>query len=233
MPNLHAVLSIHDVAPHTLERVEKIIDKLPEKAHKHLILLVIPGLSWQKEQVETLRQFQKQGFILAGHGWYHKAKNIRSFYHKCHSLFVSRDVAEHLSLNENEILEMMQRNRSWFAEHELDIPDCYVPPAWALGNISRSALQQSGFRYIETTGGYIDSTSKQSKTFPLIGFEADTPLRKYTLLAWNKINAMLSSKTKPLRISIHPYDDSYLLADSMWSWLHSVDAFHSYRSLFD
>lgn len=232
MSELHAILSIHDVAPYTLERVKNIIARLPAAAHAHLILLIIPGLDWSDEQLQTLHEWQQKGYILAGHGWFHKTKRIQSIYHKLHSLFVSRDVAEHLSLSENEVLELMQRNRHWFEEHDFVLPDCYVPPAWALGKISKKTLKKTGYRYIETTRGYIDAQSSQEKTLPLIGFEADTQLRKHTLLAWNAGNACLSSSKTPLRISIHPYDDNYLLADSMWAWLNKTTHFHHYASVF-
>lgn len=232
MKPLHAILSIHDVAPHTLQQVEGIIASLPEAAHEHLILLVIPGLRWSDKQLQTLHRWQQRGYLLAGHGWFHKAKRIKSTYHKLHSLFVSRDVAEHLSLDESEVLALMQKNRQWFIDKGFDTPDCYVPPAWALGKISRDALKRSGYRYIETTGGYIDAERGKNKRLPLIGFEADTRLRKYTLLSWNAINARFSSQNRPLRISIHPYDTNYLLGASMSDWLAKVDQFHGYRSLF-
>ncbi len=230
--SLHAILSIHDVAPHTLQRVKAIIDILPARAHNNLILLIIPGLDWNDEQLETLRKWQEKGYTLAGHGWYHKAKQIHSVYHRIHSFFISRDVAEHLSLSEEEVQSLMQKNRLWFTKHKFNEPDCYVPPAWALGKITSAVLKQTGYRYIETTGGYIDTKTSRNIRLPLIGFEADTQLRKLTLIIWNWINAKFSSKKKPLRISIHPYDNEYLLSDSMQDWLKAVDQYHCYSSLF-
>jgi len=230
---MHAILSIHDVAPHTLKRVSDIIESLPEKAKSTLVLLVIPGLDWQAEQIKQLKQWQDEGIELAGHGWKHKTEKIDTLYHKLHSLFVSRDVAEHLSLSSSEIRELMTRNRRWFTENGLNEPECYVPPAWALGRISHSELEATGYQYIENTGGYMDITRHGSKSLPLVGFEADTVLRKYVLTFWNRINCCISSEKRPARISIHPYDPEYRLANSISETLGRVKRFVDYKTIFN
>ena len=232
MSKLHAILSIHDVAPHTIERVARIIEKLPSRAKQHLILLVIPGLAWNDHQIAQLQKWERTGYILAGHGWLHKTKKIQTIFHKLHSIFISRDVAEHLSLSEHEILALMKNNRAWFEQNELSTPNCYVPPAWALGRISKQTLTKSGYRFIETTKGYIDLQAGEEKNLPLIGFEADSGFRKQSLYLWNLVNAKISSVKKPVRMSIHPYDDEHLLASSMWAYLEKVDTFHHYDELF-
>jgi len=232
MPNLNAILSIHDVAPATLERVESIIARLPDDVEENLILLVIPGLDWQPHQIDVLRRWQDRGYTLAGHGWLHKTERITRLYHKLHSLFVSRDVAEHLSLTSSEIVGLMQRNYDWFKMNSLQAPDCYVPPAWALGKITPQSLTQTPYEFIETTRGYIKVSNNEKRALPLVGYEADTTLRKLTLLAWNAINEAMSTNNKPLRISIHPFDTDYLLSDSLWACLNRVTHFQSYRSVF-
>lgn len=232
MSPLHAIVSIHDVAPETLEQVAGLIEGLPDAAKRELILLVIPGLKWQPAQIDQLRAWQQRGFTLAGHGWLHHTDKISGFYHKCHSLFISRKVAEHLSLNSEQIIELMNRNYQWFIDQGLQAPDCYVPPAWALGRVSLKQLQQTPYRFIETTAGYLDIGGQQRKRLPLIGFEADTTFRKYTLLAWNKINTVLSSENKPLRISIHPRDGQLKLAASLARYTLQVSRVYSYRRLF-
>jgi predicted deacetylase len=229
---MHAILSIHDVAPDTMERVTRIIASLPEQAKTALILLVIPGLDWKEAQIRQLKYWQDAGIELAGHGWTHQTDKIETLYHKLHSLFVSRDVAEHLSLSSSEICELMQRNRAWFAEQGLNTPACYVPPAWALGRISNTELRATGYQYIENTSGYISVETEQSKTLPLVGFEADTTLRKYVLKVWNALNRWNSSKKRPLRISIHPYDPEYKLASSITDTIEGVEQFVDYTALF-
>lgn len=230
---MHAIVSIHDLSPETIDKVSKIIDTLPEAAKASLVLLVIPGRNWTPEQIDKLRVWQNAGIELAGHGWKHKADKIVTLYHKLHSLFISRDVAEHLSLNSSQIADLMRRNRQWFYENKLQPPECYVPPAWALGRISQHELQQTGYRYIEDTAGYYNTASGKRKNLTLVGFEADTSLRQMALIFWNAVNRMMSSKNRPLRISIHPHDPELKLAAAIGKTINRVDTFMTYREIFD
>lgn len=219
---MRSIISIHDVSPANLSRVLNIIERMPTNCHKDLALLVIPGLDWQAAQIDELKQLQKQGMILAGHGWKHRCDNITRPYHKLHSLLVSRDVAEHLALDAEQILQLLNDNHQWFSEHDLGAPDLYVPPAWAMGSISKKQLQKSPFRFFETSRGLFDATKQRYCLLPLVGFEADTALRKLILRAWNRSNILMHSQKRPLRISIHPQDPELLLGKSLWALLDNV-----------
>ena len=93
-------VSIHDVAPHTLDDIENIIHILNNvyKINK-ICLLVIPGLNWDEKQIQKLKNWQNGGIEIAAHGWNHQAQTNKSLYHILHSLFISSDCAEHLSKN--------------------------------------------------------------------------------------------------------------------------------------
>ncbi|MEX2367138.1 MAG: polysaccharide deacetylase family protein [Pseudohongiellaceae bacterium] len=228
---MQAIISIHDVMPGQLEKVAEIMALLPPSCQENLILLIVPGLDWQAAQINRLRQWQSQGRILAGHGWRHEASQIRGVYHRLHALLLSRNAAEHLSLGRAEIQALIRRNFQWFIDHDLQPPDYYVPPAWAMGPLQATHLQSLPFRYFETTSGIYDSDLKQCHRLPLAGFEADTTFRKYSLGLWNACNTMLSSRQRPLRLSIHPDDLSLRLADSLLHYLQAVDNTVSYRTL--
>lgn len=229
---LHAILSIHDVAPHTLDNVRTLLARIPAPCHQGLSLLVIPGLNWQATDIDTLRQWQQQGYRLCGHGWQHKARDIRGWYHHLHSRCISRDAAEHLSLNQAEIVDLLQNNYQWFIHHNLVPPDCYVPPAWALGSIATHQLSAQPFRFYESTSGYYDCHTKIFRKLPLMGFEADNKWRQYSLAIWNQCNALASRPSRPLRISIHPNDHQLQLAESMQHWLTKVHQCYDYRDIF-
>jgi len=230
---MHALVTVHDVMPHTLEGVNKIVTLLQPYPHDKLCLLVVPGLDWKDEQLDMLRQWQSTGFELAGHGWHHESKVIKTFYHRLHSLVLSRNCAEHLSLDNQQLKHMITENYSWFGHHDFSIPQFYVPPAWAMGHIKKSELSDLPFRYYESLGGILDSKSGKFINLPLIGFEADTRSRKQILRVWNSINKKISSSKHPVRISIHPYDLDYYLGDTISDWLEKVTEFRDYRSLFE
>ncbi|WP_119396359.1 polysaccharide deacetylase family protein [Salinibius halmophilus] len=209
-----AVLSIHDVMPETMERVAEIIELVPSAHRNKILLLVVPGLAWQPEQLMQLRQWTTHGLQLAGHGWHHKTEKIETLWHKLHATFVSRDVAEHLSITAEEELTLMQANRDWFEQNGLPISDWYVPPAWAFGQLPINQRSDSGYRLFESTFFVYDSRAQRHHFLPMVGYEADTLLRKWSVRAWNAINRVLG-RWRPVRIGIHPQDLSLLLADDL------------------
>jgi len=229
----NALVSIHDVAPKTMARVEHIISLMPEVCKQNLILLVIPGVDWKSDDIERLKEFEARGFELAGHGWTHHCEKINGLYHKLHSTLVSRRCAEHLSLNETQILNLLKRVYTWFLQYELIPPRLYVPPAWAMGAISSVSLRNAPFRYYEFSRGIYDVTRDELKTLPLIGFEADNQFRKMSLQSWNHLNILVSSDKKPVRFSIHPYDTELLMVDSLHKRLKDITFTQDYSKVFD
>ncbi len=229
---MNALLSIHDVMPETLERVISLIARIPAHCRQHLLLLIVPGRHWQAADLDQLRAWQAQGFILAGHGWHHQARHIGSVYHRLHAALISRRAGEHLALDAEATVELMQRNFDWFVEHGLVPPDYYVPPAWALGSIPGTMLSATPFRYLETLSGILDIRQNRFRRLPLAGFEADTPFRQYSLSLWNRLNRTLSSDRRPLRLGIHPNDAGLRLAGAMDDMLARVSRGMHYRDLF-
>ena len=228
---MQALLSVHDVMPATLDRTAAILERLPAACRRGTLLLVVPGLPWRDEQVARLRRWQAEGLRLAGHGWHHEAGAIRGLYHRLHSLLLSRRAAEHLALGPGEIAELLARCHAWFAGQDLEPPDYYVPPAWAMGRADPGILRDSPFRWFETTAGLYDSEAGRFLRLPLAGFEADTRARRLFLQAWNGLNRRLASPRRPLRLAIHPDDWSLHLASQLEAFLAAVDKAADYRDL--
>lgn len=229
---MEAIVSIHDVMPATLDRVRNIIDEMPATCLENLVLLIVPGLDWRASEVEQLREWQDDGMVLAGHGWRHEVSSIKGAYHRLHSLIISRNAAEHLSLTPDEIADLIERNFCWFVDHGLDSPELYVPPAWAMGSISRDRLAASPYRYFEVTSGLIDAQTGRVNRLPLVGFEADNIVREFMLRLSNLGNEVLANVLPPLRISIHPYDLEYRIAGDLRNLLGKVESNLDYRGVF-
>ena len=211
---MNLLVSIHDVMPVTLGKVCAIFDKLHDANQLPVTLLVVPGLDWQPEQLDTLRALVDRGAELAGHGWCHRAKSIRGLWHRIHSTFVSRDVAEHLALDRAGCVQMMQECFGWFDEHDLPSPDLYVPPAWAMGAARRADLDVLPYERYETMGGVYVANQGFLK-LPMIGFEADTAFRAFACRAWNRMNKGWAERAGALRIGIHPNDFELRLGDDV------------------
>ena len=217
-----ALVSIHDVMPKTLPSVAKLIDTCLGSGIDKLTLLVVPGLEWQPHQIDQLRNWADQGHQLAGHGWVHRCDRIIGLKHRLHSLLISRSVAEHLSLSSDDSVRLIERCAAWLDDHRLPHDGLYVPPAWALGRLSREQLQSLPFTMIETLSGVAWTATGRKQKLPLVGFEADTLLRQYFVSGFNCLNRASSQwLRRPLRISIHPQDHLLRLAESLHSTLAS------------
>ncbi len=213
-------LSIHDVMPETLDKVLAIIERLESKKLCPIYLLVVPGCDWSDAQLQSLHELTKRGHILAGHGWKHQVEDIRDIKHRIHSRFISRNVAEHLALDAGGITDLIRRNHAWFAEHDFDPPELYVPPAWAMGAIPRATLRTLPFRYYEYLSGIYDAKHDQLRRLPVIGYEADIATRGFLLRLSNIFNlTMQRTQRLPLRLAIHPHDFDILLTNDLHSFL--------------
>lgn len=224
-----AVITLHDVMPGRLDEIEYCLGRLDEAGIQQCYLLVVPGRSWSVADHRRLITWADKGHILVAHGWYHQAKTVSGLYHKLHSLVLSKDVAEHMALAEDEVIGLMQRSRDWFDSHGYPSPDYYVPPAWALGKISAGRLGETGFTYVETTSSIFHLPSRQRRRLPLLGFETDHRLQAHLLGLSNLVNLQLtklmsyiSLGTPVIRFSLHPADYKLLLAPTIDRYLSQL-----------
>ena len=228
---MQALVSIHDLMPETMDRVEAILNWLRAREVPPVTLLVVPGKQWTPTQITRLKELEAGGHPLAAHGWHHQT-NPRRVYHRIHAALISRTVAEHLDLDSHEVLDLLRRSGQWFVEQGLRHPDLYVPPAWALGPITRGDLSNAPYHSIETTSGLKFPANAAFKKLPLTGFEADTWLREQFLRKWNQMQFdQARRKNRPLRISIHPDDLQLRVADQLQHLLEQNWEFLSYSEL--
>lgn len=195
--------------PETMREVSEIIVRLHDFHIHRYSLLVVPGRQWKSNQIHHLRKWFSEGAEPVAHGWLHET-TPRKIFHRIHSAFLSRKVAEHLDLDGPGILDLMARSKDWFVQQKLPEPETYVPPAWALGRLTPVEIETIPFRCVEVTPGILfpdASCPQRLLPLPLCGFEADTALRKLFLNQWNRSQIRKANKRNvPLRISIHPQD---------------------------
>jgi predicted deacetylase len=215
------LVSIHDVMPETLQRVEGLAGRLERSGKAPALLLVVPGRDWSTGQLDRLRQLESRGHALAGHGWHHQIERFGGLYHRLHSALLSRRAAEHLALSPTAIRALIIRCRGWFDQQRLPAPLTYVPPAWAMGSLPRKGLVGLGFRYYETLSGIYDTHTDRMHRIPVIGFEADTRPRAIALRCSNACSAAAARSSGQLRLAIHPRDETLLLSSDLDRWLLS------------
>ncbi|WP_242464218.1 DUF2334 domain-containing protein [Thiococcus pfennigii] len=214
-----ALVSVHDLMPETLPAVLEILAFLERHGCPPATLLVVPGGAWSPEQLATLKALARAGHPLAGHGWHHRIARLGGAAHWLHSRLISRNVAEHLALDEDGIVDLIGRCFDWFADQGFAAPTLYVPPAWAMGRIARARLAALPFRYYEVLSGVYDTDEGRLRRLPLLGYEADTGLRAAFLRFSNGASRALAGR-RPIRIAIHPFDLGLRLADDLARDLH-------------
>ena len=209
------LVSVHDVMPETMGVVRDIVQHLDSHNVAPLTLLVVPGGAWSEPDIEWLRARQGRGDQLAGHGWIHRAGAPGGVYDRVHRRLFSRGVAEHLPLSAEEIARLIKNCHDWFVSQELSAPDLYVPPAWAMGRISREQLRALPFHSYETLTGIYDAENDRFQRVPLLGFEADTVFRALSLRLSNAANQIAARWLGLLRVAIHPHDLQLHLRDDL------------------
>ncbi len=227
---LRAIVSIHDVMPETLEPVGRILDVLAAAGASPVTLLIVPGRDWSDREIDLLRSWESAGCILAGHGWVHEVSERKTLFHQLHGRLLSRMVAEHLSLDRSAARALVRRCRDWFDEQNLTPPELYVPPAWAMGPLSRRDLDDLPFKRYETARGVYVTCENRFFRLPLVGFEADVSVRAALLRPWNRINvAVARARDLPLRVAIHPFDLDLKLGGDIRALLSAVGGWLDYR----
>ena len=215
---MKSYVSIHDVAPHNLGDIENIIQILKNQFYINKIcILVIPGLNWNEPQIKQLQAWQNDGIEIAAHGWSHQAESPKSFYHKIHSAIMSDNCAEHLSKDRKTIFDIMKNSYNWFIVNGLQNPRLYVPPAWALGKITKEDLSQLEFTHYECTTGII--YNQKYYFLPLLGFEEKTFSKAVLRRFFNSFNYIMACFTGLIRIAIHPEDFNLYLKKDIVKYL--------------
>ncbi|MCB1755563.1 MAG: polysaccharide deacetylase family protein [Gammaproteobacteria bacterium] len=233
MRSPRCAVSIHDVMPETLSRCEKLFAQCQRCDITRVTLLVVPGRTWIPDDIERLKNLLSRGAVLAGHGWRHRidTSDLRGFAPCLHSLLMSRNVAEHLVLDENGIDALIRRCHAWFVEHDLPEPALYVPPAWAMGKIARGRLDELPFRFYEYFSGVYDSDRRCFVRSPVVGFEADSFWRAGVVGGWNSLSRRLAGLSGQWRISLHPDDLSLALHGQLQDFLRDVENPVTYTDL--
>lgn len=233
---MRALLSIHDVMPSSRAAVSAMLTQLfvsvPLLCPQDITLLVVPGQSWSDDDLDWLRRMAANGHPLAGHGWCHQAASRRSLFHHLHSAVLSRDAAEHLSRPEHQLVALVLRCHAWFEQHRLPVGPLYVPPAWAVGSISRQALMSLPFTLMETLSAVEYIRCGKQQRLPLAGYEADNDWRARLLAISNRLNWGWAKRSRrAVRIGLHPFDLQHLLADHIVRDLNRVTQFCDYADL--
>ncbi|MEO5717281.1 MAG: polysaccharide deacetylase family protein [Chthoniobacterales bacterium] len=207
------VVSIHDVAPSTREKTERILAHLARHQVEVTSLLVVPNFHRQGPSLadtgfrEWLQEMEGRGHEIVIHGFFHqrarranedaRARVVTRFY--------TADEGEFYDLGYDEALRLITEARDDFATHGLH-PHGFIAPAWLLGAEAERAAIDAGMSYTTTLRTVRDFACGRTIGSQSLVYSVRSGWRRTMSLAWNRSLFRRLTNNPLLRLGIHPPD---------------------------
>lgn len=207
------VVSIHDVAPSTRAKVEKMLARLADLGVGSCSLLIVPDFHHQgrslgdPESTAWLLRLSEHGHEIVIHGFYHErarraGENARQ---KVVTRIYTADEGEFYDLEYEEALRLMRTAQNEFAAHGFH-PSGFIAPAWLLGADAQRAATEAGFRYTTTLRGVRDLGSSEEFASQSLVYSVRSDWRCALSLFWNRMLFRRLTTNPLLRLGLHPPD---------------------------
>ncbi len=207
------VVSIHDVTPATMPRVEMILAELDKLRIRRTSLLVIPNyherlpILEHPHFIEKMKALAVKGHDVVLHGYFHKRKRRRgeSFLKRLMTRVYTSNEGEFYDISEERAMEKILQGLSDLRSCGLN-PNGFVAPAWLLSAGGESAARTLGLQFTNRLGSTLDLQQGTLIKSQSLVWSVRSPLRVATSIKWNR-NLEARLKPNPLmRMSIHPVD---------------------------
>jgi predicted deacetylase len=203
---LFAIVTIHDACPRFSTKIFHFAEELEKLKIKYNIALV--PFYREKQDLPQYPEFankiKRYNAEIALHGLYHNNRHgILDDFHTRTKAVAEEEIRAGL-----EILQEVRIKAKTF-----------VPPAWYLNNASIEVLQKLKFKVAETQKVLVlfyHNTYRKLFTPKTLNWDSygEPKLNMKNLKTnWHRFNMLLGSKTKLLRIALHPKDPSKALID--------------------
>lgn len=210
------VVSIHDVAPATQERVEEIVEELADLHVPASSLLVVPDYHRQGRSMADatfcawLEKRQTDGHEVVLHGFHHERARQpnETSRDKFITRFYTADEGEFYDLSYDAAREMLGEAQRDFFERGFN-PRGFVAPAWLLGAEAERAVIDAGFTYTTTLRQVRDFVARREYTSQTLVYSVRSSWRRGVSLGWNRYLFSRLTNNELLRLSLHPPDVSH------------------------
>ncbi len=221
MPDAHArqlLVTLHDVAPVHLERLEKAEEFFREVGLTKVTYLLVPNYHNRgqanentefRKWMEGPRSFALRWFL---HGYYHQeieGERIHPLRHPKDWLLrrvLCKSEGEFLSLSDADLAERLNRAQRVFADCLGFAPEGFVAPAWLFRKNLPAELARRGFVVTEDHTRIYDLKASQSRISPVITWAVSDAWMKYASLLSAPLMAGAGSSFSQLRMALHPHD---------------------------
>ncbi len=207
------VVSIHDVAPSTREKTERILTHLARHRVDTTSLLVVPDHHRQGRSMEDpdfsdwLREQEARGHEIVIHGFFHQRarrakEGARS---KVVTRFYTADEGEFYDLGYDEARRLITEAREDFESHGFHLHG-FIAPAWLIGAEAARAAIDAGMSYTTTLRTVRDFARDRTVLSQSLVYSVRSGWRRTMSLAWNRSLFRRLAGNPLLRLGIHPPD---------------------------
>ena len=207
------VVSIHDVAPSTRAKVEKILASLAGHGVHTCSLLVVPDYHRLGRSLADpsfcswLHALAVNEHEIVIHGFFHQRARRRD--ENARAKIVTRiytaDEGEFFDLGYGEALRLIRKAQEDFKTHDFH-PTGFIAPAWLLGAEAERAVIDAGMSYTTTLRTVRDYHGDRTIPSQSLVYSVRSGLRRISSLAWNRSLFRRLTSNPLLRLGIHPPD---------------------------
>ena len=215
------IVSLHDVAPHSFQRVRRQVEALAEWGITRTSLLVVPHFHGEKRLDEDpalcqwLLECQNKGHEVVLHGWAHEGSKFKVQSSKFNpwtkwffeNLYTSGE-AEFLTLSYEAASEHMVSGLEMLRKLGFKITG-FIPPAWLMNPDVERAGRDLGLSYTNTISHLIHLPSGKHYPTRSCVWSTRAAWRRACSKTWNASLFRRLGPVDPLRISLHPSDLEY------------------------
>ena len=208
-------VTLHDVAPATQARCERLLERLEHIAPMAFTLLVVPYYHGQSSGApfdDWLDARLQGGDELALHGLTHHDDGTPSgLVDHVRRRWYTDGEGEFAALGVADATRRFNTGRRWFARRRWPLRG-FVAPAWLLGDGAWRALRRQPFRYTCTRTSLLVLPRGGSDAMPLVWparsivYSTRAAWRRQLSLPWNRLVAGIESAAPWMRFELHPAD---------------------------
>lgn len=203
-------VALHDVAPATWPRCQRVLAALREVADVPVTLLVVPAYhgqcSAQPSFESALSERLAAGDELALHGYFHCDPQVPTGIVDWLRRRVYTCEGEFAALPADEAAERIHLGQRWFAANGWPLVG-FVPPGWLLGDGAWLALRANRDLLYTSTLTHLHLLPAGARLrAPSLSYSVRTGWRRLCSLAWNPAVARAAAALPLLRVGLHPDD---------------------------
>jgi predicted deacetylase len=203
------VVSVHDVAPPTQDRVEAILSRLTAIGVTRRSLLVIPNFRGEypidehRAFCQWLRHREAAGDDIVLHGYEHVGVGEpRSALERFRNRWFTDGEGEFLSLEYDQALDRLRRGRMIFGRAGFSATG-FVAPAWLINRDGLRAARDLGFAYTNSYLGFTDLQQSRWHAAPSLVFGPGRLDEDLGLVAQRRLSPLLR-RFPVIRVVLHP-----------------------------